>query len=157
MALQFVPFRREFFDEYASWFGDAELNRHLGPMDQEWLECTLAEPESSGVTWAVFRNTELVGVVETKYDPENRLPAGITAVAVKPTLRGQGIGSEIMREVLSRNHVKGLVDRVGYVSPENVRAQRFLEKLGFERIGVEPSRSRYIEFRHRVKCAGCRR
>jgi hypothetical protein len=33
MALHFEPFRRELFEEYSLWFGDAELNRHLGPMD----------------------------------------------------------------------------------------------------------------------------
>jgi ribosomal protein S18 acetylase RimI-like enzyme len=149
IVLKFLPFRREFYKEYASWFGDAELNRHLGPMDNDWLECTLSEPKSSGITWAVFRGTELVGVVETKCDPTNQLPAAILAVAVKPGLRGQGIGSEIVGEILSRDHAKGLLEHVGYVSPENTGAQQFLEKSGFKRIGVDPSRSLYIEFRHR--------
>ncbi len=149
MVLKFLPFRREFYDEYASWFSNPELNRHLGPMGNDWLEAVLSEPESDGATWAVFRDKELVGVVEIKYPTGYQMPAGITAVAVKPALRGQGIGSEIVREILSRDHAKGLLDHVGYVSPGNPGAQRFLEKLGFARIGVDPSRSRYIEFRHR--------
>jgi ribosomal protein S18 acetylase RimI-like enzyme len=154
MSLQFEPFRREVFKEYSSWFGDPELNRHLGPMDEKWLECTLAEMGKEGVTWAVFRGTEMVGVVEVKYDPENKLPVGITAIAVKPGLRGQGIGSEIMREVIARDRAKGLMEHVGYVSPENLGAQRFLEKLEFERMGVDPSRSTLIEFRYRGMANG---
>ena len=130
MALKFLPFRREFYDEYASWFSDPELNRHLGPMDNDWLEAVLSESGTVGITWAVFRDAELVGVVEVKYPPANQLPVAILAVAVKPALRGHGIGSEIVRELLSRDHTKGLLEHVGYVSPENPRAQRFLETLG---------------------------
>ena len=152
MSLQFVAFRREFYEEYLSWFADAELNRHLGPMGEDWLGAVLSEPENEGVTWAVFRGAELVGVASVSYDPENKRPAGITAVAVKPALRGQGIGSEIMREVLARDHARGIREHTGIVSPDNPGAQRFLEKLGFERVGVVRE-SGFIEFRRKAEKA----
>ncbi|HUJ70826.1 MAG TPA: GNAT family N-acetyltransferase [Verrucomicrobiae bacterium] len=151
MALDLVPFRHEFFEEYSSWFRDPELNRHLGPMNREWLDCVLSEPEASGVTWAAFSDSVLVGVVETAFDPDNRLPAAITAVAVKPSLRRQGFGADIIREVLSRDHDKGQHDHIAYISPDNPAAQRLLTKLGFTPSSVAPAPSGYIEFRHRGK------
>ena len=49
MHLEFRRFQEEDYPEYASWFTDPELNRRLGPIDQDWLEAVLCESESEGV------------------------------------------------------------------------------------------------------------
>jgi hypothetical protein len=36
--LEFTPFQRGYYGEYAAWFFDAELNRQLSPMGQAWLD-----------------------------------------------------------------------------------------------------------------------
>ncbi len=35
------------FAEYRSWFADEQLNRVLGPLDDEWLDCVLNEEPAS--------------------------------------------------------------------------------------------------------------
>jgi hypothetical protein len=42
MELRFSKFRKEDFPELQTWYEDAELNTHLGPMDEEWLNCVLS-------------------------------------------------------------------------------------------------------------------
>jgi ribosomal protein S18 acetylase RimI-like enzyme len=148
IKLELKHFQREHYAEYASWFVDPELNRHLGPMDQTWLDAVLSRPESAGVTWAVFRGTELVAVAETVFDPEGFLPAGITAIATKPGLRRQGIGTIMLQQILSLHKSKGIVEHVAYVSPHNPDGRRLLEKAGFVVATVEPNEHGYIEFRH---------
>jgi hypothetical protein len=81
MNLRLERFQAAHYSEYASWFADAELNRLLGPMDEVWLNAVLSEPESQGMTWAVFRDAEFVAVVEAVYDPENVSSAAISGPA----------------------------------------------------------------------------
>lgn len=149
MNFELIRFQREHFEEYASWFVDPELNRHLGPMDQAWLEAVLSQPESAGVTWAVFRGREMVAVVETIFDPEQRLPAGITALATRPDLRRQGIGSTVLQQILLHHKSQGIVEHVAYISIHNSGGQRCAEKVGFAPITNEPNERGYLEFRHR--------
>jgi RimJ/RimL family protein N-acetyltransferase len=149
MHLELIRFRREHYAEYASWFVDQALNRHLGPIDQEWLDAVLSQPESAGVTWAVFRDGELVAVVETVFDPDNHLPAAITAIAIKPGLRQQGIGTTALRLILSLHKNKGIVEHVAYISIHNTAGQRCFRIVGFVPVKSEPDESGYLEFRHR--------
>ena len=148
MDLAFKHFRREDYDEYASWFVDPEMNHHLGPMDESWLEAVLSQPESAGVTWAVFRGRELVAVVETVFDSEQRLPVGITAIAVKPGLRRQGIGARVLGQILLHHKNQGLVEHVAYISAHNTGGRRCVEKAGFVLVTNQPNADGYLEYRH---------
>ena len=146
--LEFKRFQREHYAEYASGFADPELNRHLGPVDEIWLEAVLSQPEPAGVPWVVFRGIELVAVVETVFDPERRLPVGITAIAVEPGLRRQGIGTIVLRQILSLHKSKGIVEHVVYVSIHNSGGRRCPEKAGFVSVTTKPDERGYIELSH---------
>jgi len=142
------PFQPEHFAEYAAWFVDPELDRHLGPIDQIWLEAVLSKPEAAGVTWAAFRGMELVAVVETVLDPEGRLPAAMASIATKPGLRRQGIGKRVLGQILSLHKRQGVLEHVAYVSMHNQGGWRCLEKAGFAPVAFEPDEQGYVEFRH---------
>jgi GNAT superfamily N-acetyltransferase len=148
MNLQLKRFQREHYSEYASWFGDPELNRCLGPMDTDWLNAVLSEPEAAGVTWAVFRGPECVAVVETVFDPQKRLPVAITALATRPALRRQGIGTAVLELILSRHERQGITEHVAYIWRDNPSGQRCAEKAGFVPVTSEANERGYIEFRH---------
>ena len=148
MHLEFRRFRREYFAEYAAWFVDPELNRHLGPLDQDWLAAVLAQPESEGVTWAVFRDGEMVAVVETVFDPLRRMPAAITAIATKPDRRLHGIGSTVLREILLLHKRQGFAEHVAYISIDNPAGRACVEKTGFVPVTPQPDECGFLEFRH---------
>jgi ribosomal protein S18 acetylase RimI-like enzyme len=146
MKLELKRFQQEFYAEYASWFADPDLNHHLGPMDQEWLDVVLSQAEWEGITWAVFHDLELVAV----FDPEHRLLAAVTALAIKPGLRRQGIGTSVLQQVLSLHKSKGIIEHVAYVSIYNSGGRRCLEKAGFTAVTAEPNEYGYIMFRHHL-------
>lgn len=153
MNLVFRRFQQEDYPEYAAWFIDPELNRRLGPMDQEWLDAVLTEPESAGITWAVLRDAELVAVVETVFDHQNHKPAGITAMAAKPSLRRQGIGTAVLRQILSQHQSRGIAEHVAYIAIDNLAGQRCIERVGFVPVSTEPNEHGFIEYRHRQPAA----
>jgi ribosomal protein S18 acetylase RimI-like enzyme len=147
MDFCFKQFQRENYQECASWFTDAELNKRLGPMDDEWLSAILARTEEEGITWAVYLGAEMVGVVETVFDPEKVLPVGITALAVKPVLRRQGIGSAILRELLVSHNRLGIREHCVFIHMSNEAAHQLFERQGFVQVS-EPDKHGYIEYRH---------
>jgi ribosomal protein S18 acetylase RimI-like enzyme len=124
MNLELKRFRKEYYTEYASWFSDPELDRHLGPMDLAWLEATLSQPESQGVTWAVFCGRELIAVVETAFGEENCMPAAITALATKPSLRQRGIGTRVLQMIRKLHGSKAISAHIAYVSVDNEAGRR---------------------------------
>jgi ribosomal protein S18 acetylase RimI-like enzyme len=148
MNLEFKRFKKEYYTEYASWFSDPELNRHLGPMDLAWLEATLSQLESQGVTWAVFCSRELIAVVETSFEEENCLLAAITAIATKPSFRQRGIGTSVLQMIRKLHGSKGISEHIAYVCVDNEAGRRCLTKAGFVAVSSRPDERGYIEFRH---------
>ena len=117
-------------------------------MDRDWLEAVFSEPESEGVTWAVFRDDEMVAVVETFFESEHDSSAVITGLATKPGLRRQGIGTAVLRMILSHHHRKGITKHVAYIAIDNEAGQRCAEKAGFVPVSSKPDEHGYIELRH---------
>jgi len=147
MDLEFKHFRQEHYPEYASWFTDPDLNRWLGPMDTAWLDAVLCEPQSVGVTWAVFRDAALVAVVETCFDLQDPLVCYIRAIATKPALRGSGIGTAVLQHLFDRHARQGIAKHTTYISTHNPGSIRFFERLGFVRTTSEPNAHGYAEWR----------
>ena len=142
--LSLERFREGFYDEYRSWFADPELNRRLGPMDSEWLQTILEEPEDQGITWAIFDAEEMVGVLETVFGPDSS--CAIAAIAVKPSRRREGFGRAILRRLYAEYRVKGVKSYVAYVERTNSRASGLLISEGFRAIS-EPNEKGYQTFR----------
>jgi hypothetical protein len=53
--LQIRKFLREDFPEFRTWFADPELNRRLGPMeeDDEWLDVL---SQQDAIEYSIFRD-----------------------------------------------------------------------------------------------------
>ncbi len=154
MDLEFRRFRRDDYAGYAPWFGDPDLARWLGPMDTDWLDAVLSEPESEGVTWAVVRGETLTAVVETCFDPQDASLAYIRAIAVKPALRGQGIGTAVMLQLFDHHARQGIMEHITFISIRNPESIRFHERLGFVRTAAAPNEHGYAEWRRIAKDEG---
>jgi GNAT superfamily N-acetyltransferase len=131
MQLTFHPFRCDHFPEYAAWFADPVLDRHLGPLDKEWLEAVLDEQEEEGATWAIFRAEEMVAVVGTCFDQECPNHAAITELAVKPALRRHAVGITVLKHLLVLHEQRGIYAHIAFVSIDNLAARRCIERAGF--------------------------
>lgn len=137
MHIQLSPFQEAFFPDYLRWFSDPVLNRALGPMteDDPWLEA-IRNPYS-GLQMAAHSKHELVGVIGIDFPDADHPFCIITNLAVRPDLRGKGLGSAILRDIFA--HFSCPRWRA-YVDPPNTLAQRFLARNGWQRLpeGTDP-------------------
>lgn len=130
MNLTFEKFNPQHFPEYRSWFEDPDLNRNLGPaVDQEWLDSVMNE--SDGCQYSVFDGEALIAVVGIKFPDDEHPTYGITDIAVKPRLRGRGIGSQVLGHLMALHPPKPGESWVAFVDERNPRARAFLEKQGW--------------------------
>jgi L-amino acid N-acyltransferase YncA len=59
----------------------------------------------------------------------------LSTVHVEAAARGTGVGSGLVRELITRAQALGKHVMVGSVDAENIGSLRFHERLGFKRVG----------------------
>ncbi len=119
-------FDRSHFEQYLSWYKDPELNRWLGPMDEEWLDAVMNEED--GIQYAIFDNDEFVAVLGITYGSEQQPFTVITDIAINPAQRRKGIGSRILAELNRQMPDIKLDNWVVYIDPKNHKALTFFKK-----------------------------
>jgi len=143
-TLIFKLFKKEHFPEYLSWFQDAELNKHLGPLKEndEWLNYVIREQEglteNKGCTYSVFQNTDLVSVIGIAFPDKEHPTYCITNIAVKPSLRATGIGSRILQNVRNLHLLKKGEYWSAHVDEKNPKAKLFFENNGWDCVTQPP-------------------
>lgn len=147
MQLSFRKFQAGDFATYKAWFTDPELERRLGPLDDEWLAAVLSKRASDGATWLVLDGDAPVAVVETSLHPTDSSLAAITELAVKPELRGRGIGMAVLQEVLALRRREGRLEHLAYIREDNGTARRCFERSRFVPVTLTPNGEGFLEFR----------
>lgn len=104
--MRYARFTRADFATYRQWFVDAELNRQLGPVDEDWLEYVLAD--EAGMQFSFFVGDELLAVAGVVVPSTPDDPYVITDLAVQPGRRRQGIGSEALARLLAAEEFAGV-------------------------------------------------
>lgn len=125
------------FAAYRRWYADPLLDRHLGPMDDEWLADVLAD--TNGEEWAVLADGVLLAVVGLTSDSEVGCWV-ITDFAVDPRRRGQGWGRRAWQALCALPALKARPHWRAYVADDNPQAQAFFEAQGWRRLealGIE--------------------
>ncbi len=129
MHFVYAPFREADFPEYKSWYEDADLHARLGPMDDEWL--THVMKKEDGLQYSVFLDGALIAVIGLLL-PNERHPAYyITDVAVKPSLRSKGVGSEILQQFMVWHGSETCRTWRAFVDARNSQAKAFFERNGW--------------------------
>lgn len=132
-ALNVRRFQADDFVVYRRWYADPRLDRHLGPMDDEWLAHVLADIE--GEQWAVLADGALVAVIGLTPDAEHDAWV-ITDVAVDPARRGQGWGRRALHALLALPAMQTRHRWRAYVAEDNPQAQGFFDALGWRRLSA---------------------
>jgi len=139
--LSFREFQASDFPEYKSWFQDEQLDAALGPMDEEWLAYILQDQK--GAEFAVRAGSELVAVVGVTRMAEQAGYEVITDFAVKPALRGTGVGSKVLLQLLEEIPLRESQYWVAYVERTNDVAQHFFTRHGWRRVEEDMIRYEY--------------
>ena len=144
MKLKILKFKTEDFEEYKSWYKDSDLNKELGPMDQEWLDYVLKEKD--GREYSVFSGGKLVAVAGIKF-PDSKHPYYfITSIAVKPSFKRQGIGSQVLQYLMKLHPLKSRQFWKAVINIRNIKARSFLEKNGWICKSEKPDEHGMITF-----------
>lgn len=150
--MQVRRFQAEDFPPYESWFVDPVLNAQLGPMDREWLEHVLND--AGGVQYSILRGDQLVAVVGICLPNPTHPYYFVTDLAVRPALRGSGIGRAVMTLVMSQAELQSSPLWRASVRPDNPGALAFLIKLGWTRLEMGNPFDELLEFEFHRRPAG---
>ncbi len=111
-------------------------------MDQEWLDCVMAE--TNGYHYSVFLEGELVAVLGIKFPDSKHPDFHLTDITVKPDLRNKGIGSQVLDELLKRHLLKPGQSWKTVVNINNPKAKSFFEKNGWVCVSKRPDKNSMI-------------
>jgi ribosomal protein S18 acetylase RimI-like enzyme len=138
-VMEMRPFVREDFEPYRLWFVDPVLDRELGPMDNHWLEYVLNENPPK--EFCFFENDKLVAVIGTELPEPETASWYITAIAVDPTRKREGIGRRAIETLIENHSTQTSAPQkwTAFVSKTNIGARRFFRELNwFESVEAEP-------------------
>ena len=131
--LRLIPFSEDHYGDYKQWFQSPSIQSALGDIDAEWLEYVINDAE--GREYAVLDGNDLVAVVGLVY-PTNEHPFFVISnIAVHPEKHNRGIGSWIIHNIAQTIKEGGDKSWVAYVEHENVQAQKFFVKNGWQQSG----------------------
>ena len=97
---------------------------------------------SKGHLLGAFESDRLMGVAgygRKTGKLQTRHRAEISAVYFRPAARGTGLAVRLMEYLESYARAQGVTQLELYVEVRNANAQRFYEKLGYERFGTLPN------------------
>ncbi|MBD9630628.1 GNAT family N-acetyltransferase [Pseudomonas sp. PDM19] len=150
--MQIRPFQLGDIPPYESWFKDPLLDAQLGPMDRYWLEQVLKDADKA--QYSILHGGQLIAVVGVCLPTAAHPYYFVTDLAVRPELRGSGVGRAVMTLVMSRPELQGSPLWRASVRPDNPTALAFLIKLGWTRLEMGNPFDELLEFEFRRRPAG---
>lgn len=126
----FRRFEAADFETYRSWYEDVELNRQLGPMDDDWLKHILSS-EDDGQQFAYLEAGALAAVVGVIWHPDESAWV-VTDIAVDPARRRQGLGRRAIEVLAKCPELAPQGALMAHVVPGNPGARAFFDRLGWQ-------------------------
>ena len=130
-TIQYHKFRESYFPIYRSWFTDAELNKQLGPLDENWLDYILTD--TTGDQFCFTHFDDLIAVAGIYFSTQDHPYNVVTDIAVRPDLRRRGLGCLILKLLPSMVREGGAQDWRANINPNNTAAIQLFEKSGWAR------------------------
>jgi RimJ/RimL family protein N-acetyltransferase len=124
MKLTVRRLEAEQLDEIRTWYDDAELARRLTHPTDEWYAAISAEGQQC---WVVLDDSD-TPVAKMQVDREGDV--GYIALAVKPELRGCGIGSAALSAFITGPGRQYSILE-GRIEPDNAASIACVQKCGF--------------------------
>jgi len=125
MQITFRPFTRDDLPEFRAWFLDAELSRRLSFPSDQWLAYVTAGDAAR--CWMALAAGQ--AVAEVQVDQENS-ERGYLDLAVRPDLRGRGVGTAVLSAFQS-GPGKAYQVLEGRITPDNVASIACCRRCGF--------------------------
>jgi ribosomal protein S18 acetylase RimI-like enzyme len=132
--MELRPFSADDWSWVQEWYQDALLDRELGPMDTDWLDAVLAERD--GVQLVAMIEATPIALIGCVWGTEQHPSHHITDIAVAPSMRGQGLASKVLHQVVAWPGHPYTSKWTAFVNPRNLQAQSLLRKNLWAEVGV---------------------
>lgn len=137
--LVFARFEADDLAEYQSWFTDGELSRRLSFPDERWFSYLGADHVAC---WAVKSGAgEMVAVVQADREEDG---AGFFDIALRPQLRGRGLGRQVLDAFIS-GPARTYRELRATVEPDNHASIAMVRRCGF-RQWESPDEDGFLQF-----------
>ena len=131
------------FKEYKSWFAHPSISKHLGNIDEEWLDYIIND--QLGIDLAGMLSNQLIGVCGIVYPTTQDPYYAISNLAIKPELQNQGLGSVFLACCMDCFHLKPGVFWSTFVHQNNLIAFHFFQKNGWVRLdGIDQEMIQWV-------------
>lgn len=134
--IQLNLFCPQHIEQTFEWVSQADLQRAFlmrGDItrsgNQAYFEALLADPRQRA--YAVLQDETHIGNCGLKHIDSAAGEAEMWMYLGDPALRGRGIGTEVLQQLLQAAGKLGLRRIVAHVAQQNVRAQSLYRRLGF--------------------------
>lgn len=127
--------KREDWSWVTCWFDDAWLNKELGPVDKEWLDCVLSEAD--GIELVAELNEQPIGLIGIKWSTAEHPFHTITDLAINPTLRGRGLGRSVLKAAMVRRGHPNTDKWITFTAEDNDSPARLLLSMGWHSAGKQ--------------------
>lgn len=112
--------------ELCRWFEDAELSRRLSfPTDEWFAYVTVGE---TARCWVALDGGKIIAAIQVDREDAE---LGYLDLAVRPSLRGQGIGTAVLAAFLS-GPGRAYATLEGRIEPDNAASLACCRRCGFE-------------------------
>jgi RimJ/RimL family protein N-acetyltransferase len=138
--MEFIKVDKDNVSVYAAWFEDAELHKRLCPPNEMWLTHVTS---SSGQAWLCYDKGQAIAQIQLDTNDDK---TGSVDLAVKPKLRGQGIGTKVLKTFLDSALAAHLNCIEARIEEDNLASQKVFIKAGFIARGKSPNEEGFLHF-----------
>lgn len=125
MRIIFRPLASDDLPELRTWFEDSELSRRLSFPTDEWFAYVTAG--AAARCWVALDAGSIIGLMQVDREDSER---GHLDLAVRPDLRGQGIGTAVLAAFLS-GPGRAYAILEGRIAPDNAASLACCRRCGF--------------------------
>lgn len=126
MQIIFRPLTDNDLPQLRAWFADAELSRRLSFPSDEWFAYVTAGADAR--CWVALNAGRIVAAIQVDHESSE---VGYLDLAVRPSLRGQGIGTAVLAAFLS-GPGRAYATLEGRIEPDNAASLACCRRCGFE-------------------------
>ncbi|HEK9103800.1 TPA: GNAT family N-acetyltransferase [Bacillus pseudomycoides] len=122
-----------------SWFEDSEVHKRLGGMLplQEWY--SFAKDNKSYNIWVAEQEGKIIGISMVEIEEGT----GSIALLIDPSLRGKGLGKEIIRKTMLLGEMKDLKKWFAGIEMDNIACLKCFESNGYSYEDIRPDEDGY--------------